>query len=216
MLIGNVLSNADGVILAIDEAVAVLLERRQCELAGLSYVEITYPSDRRRNAAFVDSLDPTHGPKSIRKTYITGTGGKVLVDLQTTCIGLRRDTSYLHSTVTTADPKVAPRKLWRQARYLSKLASARDCAIGNDIFADAAWQLMLNLYIAEAEGRLAGPRSLADSTGLSIDALTRWANALSSRGMIEAHVADATYYQFTSEGLDTLERLLALAPSDSA
>ena len=74
MIIGHSVSDGDGVILAIDEPVAMVLQRTQKQLLGLSYLSITHPDDVARNLSHVAALQPNGNSARIRKRYIGGEG----------------------------------------------------------------------------------------------------------------------------------------------
>ena len=170
VIIGHSISNMDGIIQAIDEPVARVLKRTRTELIGMSYTSITHPEDIARNVSQVQALRPNGQSQSIRKRYLGGDGSIITLHVQVLRIGSgetrssgrhdvdRRPTRLedCRSAVTTID---LPHSLWRRAKDLLAVMQARDRTLGGDLFADHAWALLLSVYVAEAESRIATART---------------------------------------------------------
>lgn len=219
MIIGHSVSDGDGVILAIDEPVAVALRRTQKQLVGLSYVAITHPEDVARNLSHIAALQPNGNSARIKKRYIGGDGDVVTLDLQVSKLGSGRS-SRLIGTLSTL-PSLAdsigaddmPYHLWRRAKDLLGIIKARDAVLGSDLFADHAWTTLLIVYVAEAESRIAHVDAVADQVRLSRPTLDRWIRVLQAKSLIEPLDSNRDALQLTQKGIDSVERLLANHPA---
>jgi hypothetical protein len=219
MIIGHSVSDGDGVILAIDEPVAVALQRTQKQLLGLSYLSITHPDDVARNLSHVAALQPNGNSAHIRKRYIGGEGDIIALDVQVSRLG-NGQSGRLIGTLSTipafADQNDAdgmPHHLWRRAKDLLGVIHARDAVLGADLFADHAWTTLLIVYVAEAESRIACIDMIADKVRLSRAMLDRWVRVLQTKSLIEPPDKDRDALQLTQKGINSVERLLATQPA---
>lgn len=230
MIIGHSVSNVEGVIQAIDEPVAAILQRTQRQLVGISYTAITHAADLARNLSHVAALIPNSGAVRIRKRYIGGEGGVIMLDVEVSRLG-GSGSGYLVGTLSTidastrptdpalasldcADPNYSsanqsPQRLWRRAKDLLKIARARDTLLGADLFADHAWTMLLLIYVAEAESRIATIPMVVDYLHLSRLVVERWIRVLHSKLLLEPVSPGADALQLTQIGIDRVERLLA-------
>ena len=101
MIIGHSVSDGDGVILAIDEPVATVLQRTQKQLVGMSYLSITHPDDVARNLSQVAALQPNGNSARIRKRYIGGEGDIITLEVQVSRLG-NGESGRLIGTLCTA------------------------------------------------------------------------------------------------------------------
>ncbi len=229
MIIGHSVSNAHGVILAIDEPVATILQRTQKQLVGVSYIAITHAGDLARNLSRVAALRPNGGATRIRKRYIDGEGGVVALDVEVSRLG-GSESGYLVGTLSTIEPpraqsslggtKVAlsgagypgsdssPHDLWRRAKDLLAVSRARDAVLGADLCADHAWTMLLLVYVAEAESRIPTVATVVDDLRLSHPIVERWVRVLQSKLLLEPLHPGVDALQLTQMGIDRVERLL--------
>ncbi len=219
MIIGHCISSADGIIQAIDEPVATILQRTQKQLIGVSYTAITHPDDLARNVSQVAALQPNGNSTRIRKRYIGGEGAIVALEVQASRFGGCRN-GHLVGTLSTVpaisdllDPDHMPHRLWRRAKDLLGIMRARDEVLGGDLFADHAWSTLLIVYVAEAEGRIASIEAVADRLRLSRPTLARWISVLQSKSMIEPIGPSLDAVQLTKTGIASVEHLLATHPA---
>lgn len=86
---------------------------------------------------------------------------------------------------------------------------ARRDALGNDIFSDPAWDIILELYGAWLGGRRCTPTELAVSIETPLSTTTRWLIALNQRGLIEAFDKNDKHapVSLTNEGASKMEQL---------
>ncbi len=227
MIIGHSISDADGVIQAIDESVAAVLQRTQKDLIGRSYTAITHPDDLARNVVQVVALKPNGGSMRIRKRYVGGEGAIITLEVQVSRLG-GCHTGHLVGTLSTIEPGAAlsspsgaavisdllnddhmPHRLWRRAKELLGVMRARDAALGSDLFADHAWTTLLIVYVAEAESRIATVDTVAAELGLARSTLGRWLRVLQAKSLLEPLDGSLDALQLTRTGIDGVERLLA-------
>ena len=214
MIIGRSISDAEGVIQAIDAPVAAILQRTQEQLIGQSYLAITHPDDLALNMAKVAALEPDGRSACIRKRYIGGWGDiirlEVQVERRSGCNG-----EELVGTLSTIDARSdllggdqTQYRLWHSANDLLNVMQARDELLGADLFADHAWRILLLTYVAEAEGRIAASASVADHLGVSPVMVERWLRALRAKYLIEPGIPGIDALQLTQVGIAGVERLL--------
>ncbi len=222
MIIGHSISNAGGIIQAIDEPVATLLQRTQKHLVGMSYLAITHAADIARSLNQVAALQPNGGASMIRKRYIGGEGGIITLDVQVSRLG-DRESEYLVGTFATidladlipdADP--LPQRLWLRARDLLGVMRARDAALGADIFADHAWGILLLIYLSEAEGWIATITGIADRLTLAHTTIERWLRVLRAKDLIEPVDPLRNAVQLSPSGILRVEQLLQEQPTVGA
>ncbi len=221
MIIGHSISNAGGIIQAIDEPVATMMQRKQKHLVGMSYLSITHTADIAKSLSQIAALRPNGGASQIRKRYIGGEGGIITMDVQVSRLGTG-DSGYLVGTfssvdvadiVASRDP--APQKLWLRAKDLLGIMRARDAVLGADMFADHAWCILLLVYLSEAEGWIATAAGTCDHLGLSRIVIDRWLRVLRAKDLIEPvdPVLDAV--QLSPTGILRVEHLLQERTSDT-
>lgn len=217
MIIGHSISNADGVIQAVDGTVATILQRTQKELAGVSFMSITHPDDLARNLAQIAALRPNDTPARIRKRYIAGEGAVIALEVQVSRLGASGNLVGTLSTLPSIDDLIdqdaMPHRLWRRAKDLLGIMRARDETLGAELFADHAWTTLLIVYVAEAEGRIASIAMVAGQLRLSPATLGRWIRVLQSKSLIEAMAPNVDAIQLTKTGIDRVEHLLATQPA---
>ncbi|MEG3083444.1 PAS domain-containing protein [Sphingomonas sp. PB2P12] len=211
MVVGHSISSADGVILAIDEPVATMLQRHRDQLIGISYTSITHPDDLALNLTKIAALRPNGQSTRIRKRYIGGKGDIITMEVQVSRLA-GSDGGQLVGTLSTVDDmtghEMAPHRLWRRARDLIEIVRARDELLGADLFADHAWTILLQTYVAEAEGRIASTAMISDHLSLSSATISRWLRVLQSKTLLEPVLPGIDALQLTQTGIDRVERLL--------
>ncbi|KQR87534.1 hypothetical protein ASG07_01045 [Sphingomonas sp. Leaf343] len=210
MLIGHSVSDADGRILTMDQALCDLLQRSERELAGLSYADFTHPGDVPRNRRAVDALLVGQGPLRLRKRYVRADGVTLWCDVHvsrfTTGFGGRL-VGTIHHVGQDALTE-GPARLWRAAREADRMMRRRRAELGDDLFADHAWAIMLNAYLAEAEGRLIRLPDVAEQSGISTGMAERWTNALEAKGYLDQRGGSDGIVQLSQAGVARVERLL--------
>jgi hypothetical protein len=100
--------------------------------------------------------------------------------------------------------------MWKAALRLKHLYSLKIEAFGRELFGDFPGLILLDLYLAEAEGRLASIEEVAGSAGLSVESVQRWLRVLAQRRLV--HPLDGSApLQLGHDGLSKIERLLTAA-----
>ena len=214
MLIGHSVSDGDGRILAIDGAVCDAMQRARREVIGQSYLELTHPADRRRNAVLVARIPSDGAPIWFRKRYLIPGDSTIETDVHVSRMsagdaGRLIGTLYL---VAPEEQRFAPAMLWRAARQLAQLNEIRRDLLGSELFSDYAMSIMLQLYLDEAEGRRSDTDTLSALIGLSPIVAKRWLRALEQKELIELLERD-TVAQLTGIGAQKILGLLAASGS---
>jgi DNA-binding transcriptional ArsR family regulator len=86
---------------------------------------------------------------------------------------------------------------------------ARDELLGEDLFSDPAWDLLLELYAAELGRRPVTVQDLVLATGTPASIAERWLSALAERGLVipSGRAGGGARISLSAEGLSKLERL---------
>jgi DNA-binding transcriptional ArsR family regulator len=211
VLIGHSVSDGDGRILAIDGAVCDAMQRPRREIIGRSYLDLTHPADRRRNAVLIGRIPSDGAPIWFRKRYLAPDDGTIETDVHVSRMSAGSDAGRLIGTLYLVAPeeqRFAPAMLWRAARQLAQLNEIRRDLLGSDLFSDYAMSIMLQLYLDEAEGRRSDTDTLAVLIGLSPTVAMRWLRALEQKELIELLERD-TVAQLTGIGAQKILGLLA-------
>jgi PAS domain S-box-containing protein len=203
---GHSLGDAAGRILAIDPQVCEILQQREPELLGKTFRDFTHPDDLVRNGRLIETLRIGAGPIEFTKRYVRPDGSTVSVK-----IGLSRvsaaEGERLLGTIATLEPPVTKdvTSRWRAARRAADALHWRRAELGNDLFGDLAYALLIELYLTEVEGRAVLPGALSFQLAASPALVARWLTVLMRKGLVET-VEDAP--QLTAAGLRKIERLL--------
>jgi hypothetical protein len=211
MLIGHSISDAEGRIMAVDHGVCELFQRSETELIGLSYTDITHPDDVSWNVALVDKLEARGGPLTIRKRYLRPAALAVWCDVQVSRLSAGSEAGRLVGTINGVDPRTVcqtPERLWRSACRIDTALRHRRSELGEDLFGDYAWLVLLQLYKTEAEGNCVDLTELNDLTAIRPQPLTRWLKVLEERGLIDRYEEQRCVGQLTAAGIAKVERLL--------
>lgn len=210
VLIGHSFSDGEGRLLAVDSHVCEILHREERELIGVLFQSITHPEDRERNVAAVMALRPADRPLSLKKRYLRPDGSAVWSSIQVSRMR-SDDGSRLVGTIQLIHPdciKPHPERLWRSAKNLSASIDRRRAELSDDLFTDYPWTIMLQIYIAEAEGRMTSAIEITNLGRLRIAVTTRWLLVLEQRGLIEFADSSKFHAQLTALGIVKVERLL--------
>jgi hypothetical protein len=112
-----------------------------------------------------------------------------------------------------AEPPVLSLTSVDKARRIQSQHRLRDEVLGAELFGDPGWDLMLDLYIAQASGRPVSITSAAIGSGKPISTGLRWVKLLIERGRV-VRVADPNdrrrfYLHLTSPAVNAMEDFLA-------
>lgn len=217
MLVGHSISNARGHILAVDYGICELLHRSEAKLIGMSYTQITHPDDVTWNASLVDKLEASGGPLTIRKRYLCPDGPAVWSDVQVSRLRSGLDEGRLVGTINRVElktVKLSPEMLWRSACRREHALRSRRTELGDDLFSDYAWLILLQFYKAEAEGNCLSLSQMSFRTGCREPSLVRWLKALEEKKLIDRFESKVCAGQLTSTGIARIEKLLEEKSSD--
>ncbi|MBD8641427.1 MULTISPECIES: PAS domain-containing protein [unclassified Sphingomonas] len=200
-------STLDGVILQADQGFLDLLQRRESDLIGISYRQITDPRDLQRSGNMLAVLEAAAAPVRLQKRYLRPDGTSIAANLLVTRFS---DPDRLISTLFWHEGgrDLPPARLWEAALRIRHVHDARVKLFGADLSTDPIGSLLIGIYLAEAEGRAVGLNQIATYADVAISTATRWVAVLRQRNIIDAQ-ADATFnLQLTRAGLDRVEAML--------
>lgn len=112
--------------------------------------------------------------------------------------------------------KLTPEMLWRSADRKDREIRLRRDELGDDLFTDYAWLILLQLYKAEAEGRCMSFAQICDRTGCREASVGRWLRALEERNLVDRFDSRICAGQLTSTGISKIERMLEGPPKADA
>ncbi len=200
-------STLDGVILQADQGFLDLLQRRESDLIGISYRQITDPRDLQRSGNMLAVLEAAAAPVRLQKRYLRPDGTSIAANLLVTRFS---DPDRLISTLFWHEGgrDLPPARLWEAPLRIRHVHDARVKLFGADLSTDPIGSLLIGIYLAEAEGRAVGLNQIATYADVAISTATRWVAVLRQRNIIDAQ-ADATFnLQLTRVGLDRVEAML--------
>lgn len=210
-------STTDGIIIAVDKSFCELLQIDEANLVGESFRSITHPDDIAKSVAMLKALEDRAPPISLEKRYRRTDGETVHVHL---LVSLFSNANRLISTLSWGrrrETECSPGRLWQAALHVKHVAGIRKLELGIDICSDYVSEIMIHIYLAEAEGRIVAVDQLSESTDLNASTAMRWVKVLEQRGLIQTVADGADAVQFTHAGLTKMERILGamLQPLDT-
>lgn len=201
-------STIGGVTLAVDKSFCALLQRTESELVGASYKDITHPDDIAKSAKMLSNLKDRAPPIRLTKRYVRSDGVLIYVDL---LVSLFCESDRLISTLSWGrdyKKSITPDSLWQAALHVKHVTGIKKIELGKDISCDYLSEIIIQIYLAEAEGRIVCIAQLSNSLDISASSLSRWINVLEQRGLIEPVCRRVPAVQFTHVGLVKAERIL--------
>jgi PAS domain S-box-containing protein len=201
-------SSLEGIILQADQGFLGLLHRREEDLIGVSYRQITDPRDLERSADMLAMLEEGAAPIRLQKRYLRSDGSSVAANLLVTRFS---NPDRLVSTLFWHDDGRAlpPAKLWEAALRIRHVHVARIRLFGADLSTDPIGSLLIGTYLAEAEGRSIGLDQVANFAGIPTSSALRWIKLLRQREIIEGAPEAMNDLQLTRFGLDRVETMLS-------
>lgn len=116
------------------------------------------------------------------------------------------------SDMTPVGPDDASRIL-ALAKDIYKLRRARAAYLPQELFADPAWDILLELFILRLENRRASVKSVCIAADVPATTALRWINVLLSKKLIErsndANDQRIKLISITNEGFEAMRQLLA-------
>lgn len=105
-------------------------------------------------------------------------------------------------------PLRTARSNYDRARIMYGERRARDAIFGHDLalFGEPAWDVLLDLYIARAEGRRISPSGACIAAVVPETAALRWIDSLIRRGFVDRFDhSDGSFLRLSDKGLETME-----------
>jgi len=203
-------SSIEGVILQADQAFCDLLQRRERDVIGLSFRDITDPRDLKRSIDMLSILEDSAAPVRLQKRYVRPNGTSIAANLLVTRFS---DPARLISTLFWRDSgrPLPPAELWAAALRIRQVHEARVRLFGADLSTDAVGAFLIGVYLAEAEGRSIGIGEIATYAGMTNATAGRWITLLQERGIIERDGDPTIDLLLTRSGLERVEAILATA-----
>jgi PAS domain-containing protein len=201
-------SSLDGVILQADQGFLDLLQRRESDVIGISYRQITDPRDLQRSANMLALLEEAAAPVRLQKRYLRPDGTSVAANLLVTRFA---SPDRLISTLFWHEGgrDLPPARLWEAALRMRHIYDARVRLFGADLSTDPIGSMLIGIYLAEAEGRAIGLNEIATYAGVAISTAAKWVAVLCQRDIINGQGDAAIDLQLTRSGLDRVEAMLA-------
>lgn len=201
-------STIDGIILAIDRGFLDLVRMPEHEVVGISYKDITHPDDLGRSADMLVSLVERAPPLRMQKRYRRPDGTSVTANLYVTRFS---DPDRLVSTLfwNDAGREMPPARLWSIALQLRRLHDTRKAEFGHEFATDPVGLILNCIYLAEAEGRVVNLSAISADTDIPSSLVYRWVALLTQHGLLETCSKPEKNVQFTHEGMQKMERILA-------
>ncbi|KQN28309.1 PAS domain S-box protein [Sphingomonas sp. Leaf34] len=201
-------SSLEGTILHADQGFLDLLKRREDEVIGISYRQITDPRDLERSADMLALLREGAAPVRLQKRYLRPDGTSIAANLLVTRFsGPDRLISTLFWHDNGRDPP--PARLWEAALRIRHVHDARIRLFGADLSTDPIGSVLIGIYLAEAEGRSIGLAKIATYAGIANSTAARWVEVLQQRGIVEGEHDALIDLRLSQSGLDRVEAMLA-------
>lgn len=217
MPVAHCVSSMAGIILDFDEGFCQLVQREPEELIGLSYTAITAAEDLNKSSTMLRALVDKAAPTHIRKTYVRPDGSLIEADL---LVSKFSEEGRLIATLSWFEGQRAasPSRLWKAALRIKHIYDLRIIEFGRDLFSDHVGLILVHIYLAEAEGRVAAASQIAQAIDISTQSMNRWVKVLAQRGLLETLDDAEEYIQLSHNGVSRLERLFfaMLAPETLA
>jgi hypothetical protein len=96
------------------------------------------------------------------------------------------------------------------AAAILEIRRSRAESLPGEIFADPAWDLLLELFVADAHGRRLTGHDVSRRCGIAPTVLSRWLLVISERGLIVGDGSGDLNDEITlsGKGMDGVERVL--------
>jgi hypothetical protein len=154
---------------------------------------------------------PALASDSTRRVPLRPDGIAVWCEAQVSRLDTGSDRGRLIGTLhQLADESVSrtPKDLWQSACRMSGALQRRRTELGADLCFDFPWSLLLQIYLAEAEGRCVDLTDLGMRSGIRLENVRRWLCVLDERGLVDTTAAPECAAQLSAAGVVKVERLL--------
>jgi hypothetical protein len=201
-------STVHGVILDADQGFLDLVRRTLPETVGASYATITDPRDLPKSAAMLTALVPNAAPVRLQKRYVRPDGTSVSANILVTRF---TDPDRLVSTLywNETGRTLPPARLWAAALHVRHVLAVRRSAFGGELFADGLEHMLIEIYLAEAEGRTISVGELLEKVALAPSVAKRWMLVLRDRGLLHSTETERLDLYLTQAGLEKMEKILS-------
>lgn len=213
---GHVVLDGRGGIVDADESFGHLLLSSTADLRGRNVLSFTAPADRDECKQAIAGLHETGRPFDITKRFIRFDGGIIWVRNSVSRMVIRGTDLIVATCAPLAESPLreAPAALLQSARMQLSMLKARSLVGAASLLSGPGWPALLQVYIAEAEGRAVTVAELADLLGDPILSCQRWVEALVQFDMLEVETRNVGLdapkaYRLTGEAGVRLERYLA-------
>lgn len=215
MLPGHVVLDQQGRIVEADDSFGTLLLSPVDRLRGRDVLSLTAPADRAECTAAIAGLRATGQPFDIVKRFVRADESLLWVRNSVSQLTIRQE-SMIVATCTPMphhERRRTPETLLRSARLQAAMRKAQG-SIGDPLLIQGiSWSTLLEVYIAEAEGRPIDVASLVDQLQQSARLIQRWVDALMSADILEVETCDpvpnrAKCYRLTAGAVERLEGYL--------
>ena len=183
------------------------------DVVGVNFATLTHPDDVAGNVRMVEGLSSGEPPLLVRKRYLRPEASAVQAHVHVSRLRSRNGSQQLVGTVFAVDHQQVPTQavqLQEAATRILAETRMRAQQFRSELFADRAWEILLEVYLAESEARLVRPDELSERFGEPIGTIWRWLRALEEWNLIEPVIEAAFAIQLTSEGFRKIERQLTM------
>jgi PAS domain S-box-containing protein len=221
---GHVLLDQQGGIVQADDSFGTLLLSPMARLLGRNVLSFTAPADRDECTQAIAKLRETGRPFDITKRFLREDDSVVWVrnSVSRMMVG---DNELIVATCTPIPDHMrqqTPDSLLRSARRQVAMVEARGRIADPAVLAGPSWPALLEVYIAEAEGRAVNAAALSSHFGQGIHLTRRWIDLLVGSDILEVETRNMSHdaaksYRLTSGALRRLEEyLVAFATASDA
>lgn len=216
MLPGHVVLDQQGAILEADDSFGSLLMSPVAGLRGRNVLSFTAPADRDECTQAIATLRDTGRPFDITKRFLRQDDSTIWVRNSVSRMIIERK-ELIVATCTPIAPdhhRRTPELLLESARVQAAMAEARAEIADPVLVSGKSWSLLLQVYIAEGEGRAVSAEWLAARLKLSHTTSQRWINALLAADVLEVETRNLApntvkCYRLTATTMQRVEEYLA-------
>lgn len=113
---------------------------------------------------------------------------------------------------------VAPAAIMERARIAYDICARRRAALGPGLFADPAWNILLDLFLSDESGRDLSVTAVCIGSRSSAATALRYITLLVQRGLVDRiadeHDGRRTYVRLTTKGWNAMVTLFDDPPAD--
>ncbi|MGF7147331.1 PAS domain S-box-containing protein [Sphingomonas zeicaulis] len=213
--VGQCLADENKTIIWIDDALLEMLGRERDEVVGRDALDFTFAPDRAPNLDLLKQLVDDDRPFAITKRYIGPSGHAFWVNNHVSSVrdgaGPRRLLATSRHLEPTSQTRIDGQMLAAAKRLAAALqdSGSDECAY---LASSAPLEMMVLLYIANAETDAHTVASIAEDVRLPFSTVERWMRHLRSRALVEfddeGPLRGDNGIRISRRGGDALESLL--------